>query len=218
MFELVSCEFVGVVRLLNQLSEAVRQEPAAPWSVFARGLGEQGADGRTALAWRWALTGACASPVTLTPAAGLRPPAGSTNRAGPLARRAPRTRHTAHNGQPVPDRRPRVVPEQGPEPQLRDDAGAHRPPGRPATVPAPGLPPPETRHGHHRHSQTNAPTAHRRGKLSRKARLAGTAGQHTATAAPHVPGHVLARAKNSTGADSPSPRAITPTPSCTRSR
>ena len=38
------------------------------WSVLARSLGEQGADGRTALAWRWVLTGACPSPVTLTSA------------------------------------------------------------------------------------------------------------------------------------------------------
>ena len=43
------------------------------WSVFARSLGEQGAGGRTALAWRWALTGDCASPVTLTAMRG-RPP------------------------------------------------------------------------------------------------------------------------------------------------
>ena len=49
------------------------QPPGRVWNVFARSLGEQGADGRTALAWRWALTGACPSPVTLTAPLG-RPP------------------------------------------------------------------------------------------------------------------------------------------------
>ena len=43
------------------------------WSVFARSLGEQGADGRTALAWRWALTGGCPSPVTLSRPEGRSP-------------------------------------------------------------------------------------------------------------------------------------------------
>jgi hypothetical protein len=41
--------------------------------VFARSLGEQGADGRTALAWRWALTGAGPSPVTLSTPTGTPP-------------------------------------------------------------------------------------------------------------------------------------------------
>lgn len=59
--------------MLDQLPEAVSQPPATLWSVFARSLGEQGAAGRTALAWRWALTGACPSPVTLNQAMG-RPP------------------------------------------------------------------------------------------------------------------------------------------------
>ena len=44
------------------------------WNVFARSLGEQGAHGRTALAWRWALTGACPSPVTLSLPPGSAPP------------------------------------------------------------------------------------------------------------------------------------------------
>jgi len=35
-------------------------------SVFARSLAEQGASSRTGLAWRWALTGTCPSPVTLS--------------------------------------------------------------------------------------------------------------------------------------------------------
>jgi hypothetical protein len=65
---------VGITDLLDHLPEAVCQPPATVWSVLARSLGEQGADGRTALAWRWALTGTCPSPVTLSQALG-RPPA-----------------------------------------------------------------------------------------------------------------------------------------------
>lgn len=53
------------MQLLDHLPEAVDQTSATVWSVFARSLGEQGADGRTALAWRWVLAGACPSPVTL---------------------------------------------------------------------------------------------------------------------------------------------------------
>lgn len=64
---------VGVVELLSQLPEAIVQPPRRVWNVFARSLGEQGADGRTALAWRWALTGACPSPVTLTAPLGRSP-------------------------------------------------------------------------------------------------------------------------------------------------
>jgi hypothetical protein len=52
---------VGVVDLLDHLPEAVGPPSATVWSVLARSLGEQGADGRTALAWRWALTGTCPS-------------------------------------------------------------------------------------------------------------------------------------------------------------
>jgi hypothetical protein len=59
--------------MLDQLPEAVSQPPATLWSVFARSLGEQGAAGRTALAWRWALTGGCPSPITLNQSTG-RPP------------------------------------------------------------------------------------------------------------------------------------------------
>jgi hypothetical protein len=62
-----------MLKVLDELPEAVVQRPGRIWNVFARSLGEQGADGRTALAWRWALTGACPSPVTLSPPAG-RPP------------------------------------------------------------------------------------------------------------------------------------------------
>ena len=64
---------MGIVQLLDELPEAITRPPARLWSVFARSLGEQGAAGRTALAWRWALTGSCPSPVTLTQAPG-RPP------------------------------------------------------------------------------------------------------------------------------------------------
>jgi hypothetical protein len=64
---------VGVASLLDDLPDAVAQGPGRVWNVFARSLGEQGADGRTALAWRWALTGACPSPVALSLAPG-RPP------------------------------------------------------------------------------------------------------------------------------------------------
>jgi hypothetical protein len=56
---------MGILQLLDDLPQAVTRPPAQLWSVLARSLGEQGATGRTALAWRWALTGACPSPVTL---------------------------------------------------------------------------------------------------------------------------------------------------------
>jgi hypothetical protein len=59
--------------MLDQLPDAVSQPPATLWSVLARSLGEQGAGGRTALAWRWALTGGCPSPITLTKALGRAP-------------------------------------------------------------------------------------------------------------------------------------------------
>jgi hypothetical protein len=67
---------MSMVELMEQLPDTVRRRTAAVWSVFARSLGEQGADGRTALAWRWALTGACPSPLTLSQPTG-RPPARS---------------------------------------------------------------------------------------------------------------------------------------------
>jgi hypothetical protein len=76
---------MGIVELMEQLPDAVCQPPAAVWSVFARSLGEQGAGGRTALAWRWALTGACPSPVTLSQALG-RPPTKAELRAEADAR------------------------------------------------------------------------------------------------------------------------------------
>lgn len=64
---------MGVLGILDCLPEAVARSPAQVWSVLARSLGEQGADGRTTLAWRWTLTGDCPSPVTLAPP-GARPP------------------------------------------------------------------------------------------------------------------------------------------------
>jgi hypothetical protein len=64
---------MGILQVLDELPEAVTRSPSQVWSVLARSLGEQGADGRTALAWRWVLMGACPSPVTLTPAP-QRPP------------------------------------------------------------------------------------------------------------------------------------------------
>jgi hypothetical protein len=64
---------MGVVQLLDALPGGITRSPSRFWSVFARSLGEQGGAGRTALAWRWALTGDCPSPVTLTAAVG-RPP------------------------------------------------------------------------------------------------------------------------------------------------
>jgi len=60
----VVSEDVGIVQLLDDLPGAVHQTAPTVWSVFARSLGEQGASGRTALAWRWALTGACPSPAS----------------------------------------------------------------------------------------------------------------------------------------------------------
>jgi hypothetical protein len=59
---------MGILQVLNGLPEAVTRSPSQVWSVLAESLGEQGADGRTALAWRWVLAGACPSPVTLTAA------------------------------------------------------------------------------------------------------------------------------------------------------
>jgi hypothetical protein len=56
---------VAILHVLDHLPEAIVQRPGRLWNVFARSLGEQGADGRTALAWRWALTGTCPAPVTL---------------------------------------------------------------------------------------------------------------------------------------------------------
>jgi hypothetical protein len=64
---------MGILQVLDELPQAVTRPPAQVWSVLARSLGEQGADGRTALAWRWVLTGACPSPVTLMSALD-RPP------------------------------------------------------------------------------------------------------------------------------------------------
>ena len=64
---------VRIVPLLDELPSAVVRRPGRVWNVFARSLGEQGADGRTSLAWRWTLAGACPSPITLS-ASPARPP------------------------------------------------------------------------------------------------------------------------------------------------
>jgi hypothetical protein len=66
---------VAILRLLDNLPEAIAHRPGRVWNVFARSLGEQGADGRPALAWRWAFTGACPSPISLNSPLG-RPPGG----------------------------------------------------------------------------------------------------------------------------------------------
>jgi hypothetical protein len=67
---------MGMLQLLDGLPDALVRSPAQLWSVLARSLGEQGSDGRTALAWRWALTGTCPSPVTLTVPSSRTPDSG----------------------------------------------------------------------------------------------------------------------------------------------
>jgi len=74
---------VGMIQLLDAVPDGIAQRPGRIWNVLARSLGEQGAAGRTALAWRWALTGSCPSPVTLSTHAG-----GPPGRAGILAEAA----------------------------------------------------------------------------------------------------------------------------------
>jgi hypothetical protein len=64
---------VGICQLLDDLPAAIVQRPGRIWNVLARSPGEQGGAGRTALAWRWALTGTCPSPVTLSPPDGTPP-------------------------------------------------------------------------------------------------------------------------------------------------
>jgi hypothetical protein len=64
---------VTIVRVLDDLPDAITESPSLVWSVLARCLGEYGAAGRVALAWRWALTGTCPSPVTLARTAGGPP-------------------------------------------------------------------------------------------------------------------------------------------------
>ncbi len=64
---------MGILQVLDDLPDSITQRPGRIWNVFARSLGEQGAAGRTALAWRWALTGGCPSPVALSAPTGERP-------------------------------------------------------------------------------------------------------------------------------------------------
>ncbi len=87
---------MGILQVLDDLPELIVQPPGRVWSVFARSLGESGASGRTALAWRWALTGACPSPVTL---------------AGPLERPPHRAELVAEASAPAELARPGTDPE-----------------------------------------------------------------------------------------------------------
>lgn len=64
---------VGMLETLDSLPAAIAQPAGRLWNVFTRSLGEQGADGRTALAWRWALGGDCPAPVTLAAPPGQPP-------------------------------------------------------------------------------------------------------------------------------------------------
>ena len=67
---------MSIIQLLDELPPSIVQPSGRLWNVLARSLGEQGADGRTALAWRWALTGTCPSPITLSPVPGWPPDSG----------------------------------------------------------------------------------------------------------------------------------------------
>jgi hypothetical protein len=66
-------ECVTTVHVPEQLSPAIVQPRPHVAAVLAQSLRATGPDGRAALAWAWALTGARPSPVTLSPAPG-RPP------------------------------------------------------------------------------------------------------------------------------------------------
>lgn len=57
----------------DPLPAAVVRSPRQIGAVMAQSLREQGAGGRTADAWRWALTGDVASPIRQIPAAGIPP-------------------------------------------------------------------------------------------------------------------------------------------------
>lgn len=59
---------MGILRLLDELPDAITRSPAQLWSVLALGLGEPGANGRTGLARRSALTGTCPLTDHLDPA------------------------------------------------------------------------------------------------------------------------------------------------------
>jgi hypothetical protein len=66
-------ESVSAVHVPEQLSAAIARPRQHVEAVLAQSLRETGPDGRTALAWVWALTGSRPSPVTLSLAPG-RPP------------------------------------------------------------------------------------------------------------------------------------------------
>ena len=69
----ITVDTVSIVLSLDQPPEAIARPAGLLWSVFARSLGELGAQSRTALAWRWVLTGECPSPVTLSSPLGRLP-------------------------------------------------------------------------------------------------------------------------------------------------
>jgi hypothetical protein len=69
----VTVESVTIVHVPEQLSPAIVRPRQHVEAVLAQSLRETGQDGRTALAWQWALTGTRPSPVTLSLAPG-RPP------------------------------------------------------------------------------------------------------------------------------------------------
>jgi hypothetical protein len=66
-------ESVTAVHVPEQLSAAIVRPRQHVEAVLAQSLRETGPDGRTALAWEWALTGARPSPVTLSLAPGTPP-------------------------------------------------------------------------------------------------------------------------------------------------
>src|SRR5690242_14675724 len=57
----------------DPLPAAVVRSPHQITAVMTQSMREQGTAGRTAAAWRWALTGDVASPIRQTPAAGIPP-------------------------------------------------------------------------------------------------------------------------------------------------
>src|SRR5215469_5906946 len=64
---------MGAVAVPDVLPEAITRSRDLVAAVFAESLAEMGAEGTTALAWEWALTGGRPSPITLALPTG-RPP------------------------------------------------------------------------------------------------------------------------------------------------
>src|SRR6202042_1729264 len=109
---------MGVLRLLDELPAAIARPPAPLWLVMARSLGEQGGGGRTALAWRWALTGGRPAPGELAHGP-RRPPARprraarrgrGPGRAGPAGGRPRRSGHAGPGGPGMAGRHGRCAP------------------------------------------------------------------------------------------------------------